>query len=218
MPRLCCACARIDRRRLDEPRPRRPTSATDSPYTVYQPLNAYEELGRPHYLGGNIGYGWGSVEQQPDQAVGLRRRRAGRLQFPERLTLGVRFRGRYPGHRRGSTGSRPGNSPTRGSARYAAAPAMRSTTCCSTATGGLAFGELRERNLRHNGEPHQRWLHRRRRRRKMGLRRTGAPRSSISTSISPTSNFTITGGVSNGYSFSLVRAGINYHFGEQEDV
>ncbi|TSH49962.1 hypothetical protein FG602_23670, partial [Salmonella enterica subsp. enterica serovar Derby] len=31
-----------------------------SPYTVYQPLNAYSWAGP--YLGGNVGYGWGSVE------------------------------------------------------------------------------------------------------------------------------------------------------------
>ncbi|HBY27069.1 MAG TPA: porin family protein, partial [Bradyrhizobium sp.] len=28
-----------------------------SPYTVYQPLNAYSWAGP--YLGGNVGYGWG---------------------------------------------------------------------------------------------------------------------------------------------------------------
>ena len=39
--------------------------------------------------------------------------------------------------------SRPGSSPTRGSAPCAAASATPSTTSCSYGTGGLAFGELR---------------------------------------------------------------------------
>ena len=40
-----------------------------SPYTVYQPLNAYSWAGP--YLGGNVGYGWGSVENNPTQPSGF---------------------------------------------------------------------------------------------------------------------------------------------------
>ena len=40
-----------------------------APYTVNQPLNAYSWAGP--YLGGNLGYAWGSGRQQPDQAAGF---------------------------------------------------------------------------------------------------------------------------------------------------
>ena len=68
-----------------------------APYTVNQPLNAYSWAGP--YLGANLGYAWGIGPQQPDQAFGFRRRRAGRLQLADR-TMGVRRRGRHPGDRR----------------------------------------------------------------------------------------------------------------------
>ena len=78
-------------------RGRRSRYAPRAPYTVNQPLNAYSWAGP--YLGGNLGYEWGIGQQQPDQAVRLRRRRAGRLQLAER-PVGVRRRGRHPGDRR----------------------------------------------------------------------------------------------------------------------
>src|ERR1700730_12723771 len=39
------------------------------PYTVNQPLNAYSWAGR--YLGGNLGYAWGSVDNNPTKPSGF---------------------------------------------------------------------------------------------------------------------------------------------------
>ena len=39
------------------------------PYTVNQPLNAYSWAGP--YLGGNIGYAWGSVDNNPTRPSGF---------------------------------------------------------------------------------------------------------------------------------------------------
>src|SRR3954464_12861483 len=40
-----------------------------APYTVNQPLNAYSWAGP--YLGGNIGYAWGSVDNNPTKPSGF---------------------------------------------------------------------------------------------------------------------------------------------------
>src|ERR1700710_645476 len=40
-----------------------------APYTVNQPLNAYSWAGP--YLGGNIGYAWGSVDRNPTNPSGF---------------------------------------------------------------------------------------------------------------------------------------------------
>src|ERR1700688_4125712 len=42
---------------------------TRAPYTVSQPLNAYSWAGP--YLGGNLGYNWGSVDNNPTKPSGL---------------------------------------------------------------------------------------------------------------------------------------------------
>src|SRR6185295_8487351 len=40
-----------------------------APYTVNQPLNAWSWAGP--YLGGNIGYGWGSIDNNPARPRGF---------------------------------------------------------------------------------------------------------------------------------------------------
>ena len=40
-----------------------------APYTVNQPLNAYSWAGP--YLGGNLGYAWGSVDNNPTKPSGF---------------------------------------------------------------------------------------------------------------------------------------------------
>src|SRR6478609_12037709 len=40
-----------------------------APYTVNQPLNAYSWAGP--YLGGNLGYAWGSVDNNPTNPSGF---------------------------------------------------------------------------------------------------------------------------------------------------
>ncbi len=77
-------------------------------------------------------------------------------------------------------------------------------------TGGLAFGELTGRDLRPVGIPHHRRLDP-----GVGAEFGLAPNWSAKVEYLyvdlAESNFTITG-VSNGYQFGLVRAGVNYHF------
>ena len=68
-----------------------------APYTVNQPLNAYSWAGP--YLGGNLGYAWGSVDNNPTKPSGFAGGVAGRLQLAIG-PVGVRRRRRHPGHRR----------------------------------------------------------------------------------------------------------------------
>ena len=95
----CFARAGVARRGLDQSS----AQAADfnygsrAPYTVNQPLNAYSWAGP--YLGGNLGYAWGSVDNNPAKPSGFVGRRSGRLQLAER-SVGVRRRGRHPGDRR----------------------------------------------------------------------------------------------------------------------
>src|ERR1700753_1542185 len=63
-----------------------------APYTVYQPLNAYSWAGP--YLGGNLGYTWGTVDNNPTKPSGFEG--GGTAGEP----LGVRCRGRHRGARR----------------------------------------------------------------------------------------------------------------------
>ena len=116
------------------------TYGSRAPYTVNQPLNAYSWAGP--YLGGNLGYAWGSVDNNPTKPSRFRRRRAGRLQLAER-PVGVRRRRRHPGHRRRRYLCAV--EILQSLVRHRARPrsATPSTTSCSTAPAGLAFGELR---------------------------------------------------------------------------
>lgn len=178
-----------------------------SPYTVYQPLNAYSWAGP--YLGGNVGYGWGSVENNPTQrpasSAACRPATTSRTAHPGCLVSKPISRARRP-----MIGSRPGNSPIRGSARCAAAPATPSTTCCSTrpAVSPLANFAARPSACRRRtpmrASPS--------RGAEMGFAPNWSAKIEYLYVDLANSNFTITGGASNGYSFSLVRAGINYHF------
>ena len=77
-------------------------------------------------------------------------------------------------------------------------------------TGGLAFGELRGATFGLS-ETHTNAGWTRALGAEMAWPRTGARRSSTSMSISPAATSVITG-VSNGYRFGVIRAGVNYHF------
>jgi outer membrane immunogenic protein len=111
-----------------------------APYTVNQPLNAYSWAGP--YLGGNLGYAWGSVDNNPTKPSGFVGRRSGRLQLAERAPgcSASKATSRRPAP---TIPSRRGSSPTRGSARCAAGSATRFNNVLFYGTGGLAFGELR---------------------------------------------------------------------------
>ena len=68
-----------------------------APYTVNQPLNAYSWAGP--YLGVNLGYAWGSVQNNLTKPSGF----VGGVQAGynwQTGPVGVRRRGRHPGDRR----------------------------------------------------------------------------------------------------------------------
>ena len=178
-----------------------------APYTVNQPLNAYSWAGP--YLGGNLGYAWGSVDNNPTKPSGF----AGGVQ--------AGYNWQSPGTRGCSASratSRPpapkiplrrGNSPTPGSARCAAASAMRSTTCCSSAPAVWPSANCAPRlSACRNRIPMRAGPGRRRRNR---LRPELERQDRISLRRSVQQQFIITG-ASNGYRFGMMRAGVNYHF------
>jgi outer membrane immunogenic protein len=178
-----------------------------SPYTVNQPLNAYSWAGP--YLGGNISYNWGSVTNNPTNPSGF----AGGVQ------AGYNFQNASPwvfgieGDIQASAAddtfapwkfSNPWFGTVRGRAGYAF------NNVLFYATGGLAFGELRGETFGLS-ESHT----------TAGFTVGGGAEMAFAPHWSAKieylyvdladSNFAITG-VSNGYSFGLVRAGVNYHF------
>ncbi|HBY31299.1 MAG TPA: porin family protein [Bradyrhizobium sp.] len=79
------------------------------------------------------------------------------------------------------------------------------------ATGGLAFGELRGETFGVS-ETHTNAGFTVGAGAEMGFAPNWSAKIEYLYVDLANSNFTITGGASNGYSFSLVRAGINYHF------
>ena len=106
-----------------------PYGGSRSPYTVNQPLNAYSWAGP--YLGGNLGYQWGSVHNNPTKPSGITGGIQGGYNWQSGpLVYGLEGDCRPPAR---TKPLRPGSSPTRGSAPCAAGSAMPSTTCCSTA-------------------------------------------------------------------------------------
>ena len=117
----------------------RPDYGSRAPYTVNQPLNAYSWAGP--YLGGNLGYAWGIVDNNPTKPSGF----AGGVQAGynwQNGPVGVRHRRRYPGKRRRRNLCAVEILQSlvrhlRGRVGYAFNNVM------FYGTGGLAFGELR---------------------------------------------------------------------------
>ena len=153
-----------------------------APYTVNQPLNAYSWAGP--YLGGNLGYAWGSVDNNPTKPSGF----AGGVQAGYNFQNGPWVFGLEGDIN--ATGaedtfapwkfSNPWFGTLRGRVGYAFNNVM------FYGTGGLAFGELRADHLRPVGIPYHVRAGPRASAPKWALRRTGAPRSNISMSTSPT--------------------------------
>ena len=177
-----------------------------APYTVNQPLNAYSWAGP--YLGANLGYNWGSVDNNPTNPSGvLGGVQAGYNWQSGPLVFGVE--GDLQANGADDTFapwkfSNPWFGTVRGRVGYAFNNIM------FYGTGGLAFGELRGETFGLS-ESHttagwtagvgaefgitQHWT---------------AKIEYLYVDLSD-NRFSITG-VSNGYEFGLVRAGINYHF------
>jgi outer membrane immunogenic protein len=180
--------------------------APRGPYTVNQPLNAYSWAGP--YIGGNLGYDWGSVDQNPTRPSGFE----GGVQAGYNWQSGPWVFG-VEGDIE-ATGaadtfapwkfSNPWFGTLRGRVGYALSNVL------FYGTGGLAFGELRGETF-GLAETHTTagWT--------VGVGAEVGLAQNWSAKIEylyvdlSESNFVITG-ASNGYRFGLVRAGVNYHF------
>src|SRR5437764_339483 len=188
-------------------------SAQAADFTVHNPPpNGYWWAGP--YLGGNIGYAWGSVDNNPTKPSGF----VGGVQAGYNLPTGSWQTG--PSWVFGVEGdiqaagaddtfapwkfSNPWFGTLRGRAGYAFSNVLL------YGTAGLAFGELRAQTFGWT-ESHTTagWTA------GVGAEVGLAPNWSAKLEYLyidlSTSQFAITG-VSNGYSASVVRAGVNYHF------
>ncbi|MBW5438079.1 porin family protein [Bradyrhizobium canariense] len=177
-----------------------------APYTVNQPLNAYSWAGP--YLGANLGYEWGSVNNNPAKPSGF----VGGVQAGYNFQTGPWVFG-VEGEIQAAGAddtfapwkfSNPWFGTLRGRAGYAFSNVL------FYGTAGLAFGELRAQTFGWT-ESHTSagWTI------GAGAEVGFAPNWSAKLEYLyidlSTSQFAITG-VSNGYSASVVRAGVNYHF------
>jgi outer membrane immunogenic protein len=177
-----------------------------APYTVNQPLNMYSWAGP--YLGGNLGWNWGSVDNNPTKPSGF----VGGAQAGYNWQTGPWVFG-VEGDLQ-ATGasdtfapwkfSNPWFGTVRGRAGYAFSNIL------FYGTAGLAFGELQGQTFGLT-ESHTNagWT--------VGLgaefgfaRNWSAKVEYLYVDLND-SNFVITG-AQNGYRFGLVRAGVNYHF------
>jgi len=181
--------------------------APRAPYTVNQPLNAYSWAGP--YIGGNLGYEWGSVSNNPTKPSGF----AGGVQAGYNWQTGPWVFG-VEGDIQGTAAddtfapwkfSNPWFGTLRGRAGYAISNVL------FYGTGGLAFGELTGQTFGLS-ESHTTagWT--------LGLgAEVGlAPHWSakveyLYVDLSSSQFVTVTN-ASNGYRFGTFRAGVNYHF------
>jgi outer membrane immunogenic protein len=177
-----------------------------APYTVNQPLNAYSWAGP--YLGGNLGYAWGSVDNNPSKPSGF----AGGVQAGYNWQNGPWVFG-VEGDIQASAAEETFapwkfSNPWFGTARGRGGYTFNNVFFYGTA--GLAFGELRAETFGLS-ESHTNfgWTA------GLGAEMGFAPNWSAKVEYLyvdlANSNFVITG-VSNGYRFGLIRAGVNYHF------
>jgi outer membrane immunogenic protein len=164
-----------------------------APYTVNQPLNVYSWAGP--YLGGNIGWDWGSVDNNPTKPSGF----VGGVQAGYNWQTGpwvFGIEGDFQGSGASDTFapwkfSNPWFGTVRGRAGYAL------NNILFYGTAGLAFGELQGQTFGLGAE--------------IGLARNWSAKVEYLYVDLNDSNFLITG-AQNGYRFGLVRAGVNYHF------
>jgi outer membrane immunogenic protein len=178
-----------------------------APYTVNQPLNAFSWAGP--YLGGNLGYEWGTVSNNPTKPSGfVGGAQAGyNWQYSGPWVFGVEGDIEVTGADDTFAPwkfSNPWFGTVRGRAGYAF------NNILFYGTGGLAFGELRGETFGLS-ESHTTagWT--------LGAGTEFGIAPNWSAKIEylyvdlSTSQFAITG-VSNGYRFGVIRAGLNYHF------
>jgi outer membrane immunogenic protein len=181
--------------------------APRAPYTVNQPLNAYSWAGP--YLGGNLGYAWGSVDNNPTKPSGI----SGGVQAGYNWQNGSPWVFGIEGDIQ-ATGaddtfapwkfSNPWFGTVRGRVGYAF------NNVLFYGTGGLAFGELRAETFGlSESQTNAGWTL------GAGAEMGFAPNWSAKIEYLyvdlANSNFVVTG-ASNGYRFGVIRAGVNYHF------
>ena len=177
-----------------------------APYTVNQPLNAYSWAGP--YLGGNLGYAWGSVDNNPTKPSGF----VGGVQGGYNWQTGPWVFGAEADIQ--ATGandtfapwkfSNPWFGTVRGRVGYAL------NNILFFGTGGLAFGELRGETFGLS-ETHTNAGWTAGVGAEVGLTQNWSAKIEYLYVDLSESQFAITG-VSNGYRFGTIRAGVNYHF------
>jgi outer membrane immunogenic protein len=190
--------------------------AADLPFnrarTVYQPLDTPYSWAGP-YLGGNLGYDWGSVENSRTKPSGFE----GGVQAGYNWQLDPRSSGSWVFGIEGDlqvTGaddtfapwkfSNPWFGTVRGRAGYALGNVM------FYGTGGLAFGGLRGETFGLS-ESHTNAGWTAGVGAEFGFAQNWRAKIEYLYVDLANSNFTITG-MPNGYRFGVVRAGVNYHF------
>ncbi len=176
------------------------------PYTVSQPLNGYSWAGP--YLGGNLGYNWGTVSNNPTRPSGF----SGGVQIGYNvqsgpLVIGLEGDLQLNGAENRFAGWKF-NNPWFGTARGRVGYAMDNILIYGT--GGLAFGTLNgETALQRESHLSAGWT--------VGVGAEFGLTQNISAKVEylyvdlSSSRFRITG-TDNGYSFGMVRAGVNYRF------
>ncbi len=177
-----------------------------APYTVNQPLNGYSWAGP--YLGGNLGYEWGTVGSNRTRPSGF----SGGVQAGYNWQSGPLVFGVEADLQATAADdtfapwkfSNPWFGTVRGRAGYAF------NNILFYGTGGLAFGELRGETFGLS-ESHTTAGWTAGVGAEFGLAKNWSAKIEYLYVDLAESPFTITG-VSNGYRFGLVRAGVNYHF------
>ncbi len=179
-----------------------------APYTVNQPLNMYSWAGP--YLGGNIGWAWGSVDNNPTKPSGF----VGGAQAGYNWQTGPWVFG-VEGDMQ-ATGASDTFAPWKfsnpwfGTVRGRAGYAFNNILFYGTARSGVRRTERRRHSACRKPTPTR------------AGPRGSAPNSAlrpeleredrISLCRSQRQQFHCITGVQNGYRFGLVRAGVNYHF------
>jgi outer membrane immunogenic protein len=177
-----------------------------APYTVNQPLNAYSWAGP--YIGGNLGYAWGSVDNNPTNPSGfVAGAQAGYNWQTGPWVFGIE--GDIQANGASDTFapwkfSNPWFGTVRGRAGYAF------NNVLFYGTAGLAFGELRGQTFGLS-ETHTNAGFAVGVGAEFGLTQNWSAKVEYLFVDLANSNFAITG-ASNGYQFGVVRAGVNYHF------
>jgi outer membrane immunogenic protein len=175
-------------------------------YTVNQPLNAFSWAGP--YLGGNLGYAWGSVDGNPAKPSGFSAGIQGGYNWQNGpWVFGIEGDIQATGAEETFASwkfSNPWFGTVRGRAGYAF------NNVLFYGTGGLAFGELRAETFGlSESQTNAGWT--------LGAGAEMGFAPSWSAKIEylyvdlANSDFVVTG-ASNGYRFGLIRAGVNYHF------